>query len=301
MLRLQRTLSYDGAWANAIAEAEAEDATETVATAFAVIGLPHGTVLEPLAGAGVSSDEVVIADVRLVGKGETCPPNLVLISETPDGQRASINGLFLAVLLVPRSQTVRPVTAIALVDVDRGEAVAADFEAVDRTIGGERASLGAATLCISRRAPEVHTSTPSAAPLANLCVLRADKGRAPSVPAGFEVVGRALSTGTLGGSARHIAIRRAPPSGLLQTAIKPTLLDSVEKSAAGRRVAAERVESGHTSGAARPSALPLALPHFCLPRGANLRTDCPWPTAHDFALTDHRGARLYGCRCLRYG
>ena len=42
------------------------------------------------------------------------------------------------------------------------------------------------------------------------------------------------------------------------------------------------------------NALPQALPHFCLPRGAHIRHVCPWPTAHDFCLTDAKGKRLYG-------
>ena len=51
------------------------------------------------------------------------------------------------------------------------------------------------------------------------------------------------------------------------------------------------------AGNASNAGLPSALPHFCIPQGARLRLECPWPTAHEFALTDQEGSRLYGC-CL---
>ena len=334
MPRLERSASLteaDIAWADLAAETD--DAEAHVAEAFAVVGLAPGSVLEPLSG-GLSED-YVIAGVCLVGKGEAVPEGFEVLSETLCGQRASLNShgaaVHLAVRQLPRRQATRPVTALALVEADHyhghgqhaASHVPAGFEAIDRTVHGERVQMSK-TLCVCRHAVDPSDPSPTAVPLSAVAVLRPDKQtRELSVPPGFELLERHLSPGGLGGgTARHLCVRRARPCGLLQTAFKAALLDAVEygqrptAAAAAAKVAAATAPSADAPAPSPPpvarafdetgssswasswaSALPSALPQFCLPQGARLQLECPWPTAHEFALTDRHGARLYGCRC----
>lgn len=90
---------------------------------------------------------------------------------------------------------------------------------------------------------------------------------------------------------------------LVATALKPSLLDSLsyhdrpEPTAVPAAASSSCASPTGANAREAPLELPHALPHFCLPRGVQLRTECTWPTVHEFALTDAEGRRMYGC-CL---
>ena len=324
-----RSSSCDIAWADLVAQAD-DDTAAHVAEAFAVVGLAPGSVLEPLDGSSGGDDELVLANVCLVAKGEVVPEGHEVLTETLCGQKASINTagatLHLAVRRLPRREVIRPITAIAIVDAEHphggggggggGEdaRVPAGFEALDRTAHGERCQTSK-LICISRQPPSPCEPSAEAAPLAAVAVVRPSRhSREPEVPAGWQLLDRSLSAGLGGGSARHLCVRHARPCGLVQTPFKASLLEAIEYSQ--RPASASGSQGGGGSSGRRrnscwgsgdrqtpsfqadwASSLPSALPHFCLPLGARLLSECPWPSAHEFALTDRLGARLYGC-CL---
>ena len=78
-----------------------------------------------------------------------------MLVETPSGAKASLSqgvfdkDVFLAQRLVPRAVASRPITSIRLVDRAGGEGLPPGYEAVDRTISGERTTLDR-QLCVSR-------------------------------------------------------------------------------------------------------------------------------------------------------
>ena len=326
---LGRSLSERTAWDTALRE----PTVETVAEAFAVVGLPISTPLQPLMECG--GDELVLSNLCLVSAAEIKPEGLQVLTDTPNGQRAIISAgggtnVYLAQCLRPQRRCARPITAICLVDTERGESAPAGFEPVDCTAEAESAKL-ARTLFVSREVADPRDASPSATPLCRVAVL-ARHGRGSEPPPNFVRL-----EGVLGSTKaeRVLAFSRAAPSGLLQTPLKATILDSLLHHDRPRATAeeqewrdAEDGESGDSDSetaahrladdlsplssgpraradtmgdggmrSSYPRELPSALPHFCLPQGAQLRVSCPWPTAHDFALTDSGGARLYGC-CL---
>ena len=344
--------SCEIAWADLVAQAD-DDTAAHVAEAFAVVGLAPGSVLEPLDGSSGGDDELVLANVCLVAKGEAVPEGHEVLTETLCGQKASINNagatLHLAVRRLPRREVIRPITAIAIVGAEhphgggggsisgngsghgggsssggRGSGssggggedarVPAGFEALDRTAHGERCQTSK-LICISRQPPSPREPSSEAAPIAAVAVVRASRhSREPEVPAGWQLLDRSLSAGMGGGSARRLCVRRARPCGLVQTPFKASLLEAIEYSQRPAPASGSRGGGGSSVGrrnscwgngdrqtpsfqADWASSLPSALPHFCLPLGARLLGECPWPTAHEFALTDRLGARLYGC-CL---
>ena len=274
---LQRSNSCEDAWA----EADHEE-VETVAEAFAVVGIGRSATLQPLNSC--SGDEQVLVDVCLMAKGDPVPDDFEVLTQTPCGQRASINYggtfVFLAVRTLPRQLATEPIMAITLVDTDRGEVPAPGFQSIEHTSAGERVVMSK-LLCVSRRWPDPSDASAAAAPLVGLGVFRPDRhARELDVPSGFELVGHSLSPGPLGGgigggNTRHIAFRRAAPSGLLQTAFRASLLDTVERHErpTGERGATpmRRWDSDHSSyDSSWASALPTALPHFCMPQGAQV-------------------------------
>ena len=316
---LQSTKSAQAAWDYLI---QRDSPVETVAEAFAVIGLPIASPLQPLMPSG--GEELVLSNLCLVSAAEVKPEGFEVLTETPDGQRAILSAggstsVYLAQCLRPQRQCTRPITAIRLVDA--GESPPAGFEPADRTAEAERTNLGR-TLYVSRALADPRDGGPSAAPLASVAVL-ARSGRGSHTPPGFERLDGALGAPK---AERVLALSRAPPAGLLQTALKATIIDRILRHDRPRGHAADEHEDGSESaygggpdedsfarapgaararrvsresaqpGGAKPlRELPSALPHFCLPQGARLRAACPWPTQHDFALTDADGARLYGC------
>ena len=172
--------SCEIAWADLVAQAD-DDTAAHVAEAFAVVGLAPGSVLEPLDGSSGGDDELVLANVCLVAKGEAVPEGHEVLTETLCGQKASINNagatLHLAVRRLPRREVIRPITAIAIVDAEHphggggggggGEdaRVPAGFEALDRTAHGERCQTSK-LICISRQPPSPCEPSAEAAPLA---------------------------------------------------------------------------------------------------------------------------------------
>ena len=64
---------------------------ECIASHFAVCGVTPGA-LEPIDGRAAGSLDVLVdVCVVLPGKGEVVPPGFTLITQTPNGQRASLN------------------------------------------------------------------------------------------------------------------------------------------------------------------------------------------------------------------
>ena len=303
---------------------------ETVAQAFCVFGLPRATPLQPLST--TQDEEYVLANVCLITAGETPPDCYDVIMRTECGQRAVLSqggsnsnhakerdastAIFLAQRLALRRHCPRPITALVLVDVEHGEEPPSGFEPVNRTADAELCSVGRTQLYVSRASgtSEAHE------PLGQLVVLARERQRAPAAPGGFKLINGVLGPPK---AERCLAVRRCSPCGLLQTPLRGVLLDELLREArptassssssigsigggsgdgggggggggSGRRIAAA---ASTQAKSASTSALPSALMHFCLPQGARLRLDCPWPSAHEFALTDRDGARLYGC-CL---
>ena len=76
---------------------------ETVAEAFAVIGLPAATPLQPLLACG--DDELVLSNVCLVTAAEVKPEGFEVLTETPCGQRAALSTSSPAVSLMRRGIT----------------------------------------------------------------------------------------------------------------------------------------------------------------------------------------------------
>ena len=145
MPRLERSLSSQSTWAEALARTHATH-EPTVAEAFAVIGLPVSTPLQPLTRSG--GEELVLSNLCLVSATEIKPEGFEVVTETPCGQRAVLSAggavtVFLAQCLRPQSQCSRPITALRLVDVDKGENPPAGFVPVDCTTDAERGSFGA--------------------------------------------------------------------------------------------------------------------------------------------------------------
>ena len=325
-LALQRSDSCGAAWAELDSSSFID---ETVAEAFAVVGLPPRSVLEPL---NVSlHDDVVLANLCVVSAAEPCPAGFEVLSETPCARSAALNvasgtaasgsrPLFLAQRLAARRDCARPITAVRLVDTDRGEEPPTGFESVGLSAASERSPL-ARSIWVSRAVSDPRDTSTNAAPIGGMLVVARERGHVVSVPAGF-----LLLDGVLGSSRaeRCLALCRSSPTGLLQVPLKANILDSLlREDRPGRAqyggASAYGAATPHTAGgtpavpaasesatAARgieqpasqqQPALPSALPHFCLPQGCQLRVECPWPTAHEFALTDRLGVRLYGC-CL---
>ena len=220
----------------------------------------------------------------------------------------------------------RPITALQVIHVDRGEKPAPGFTPIANTVGGLEANLNYGgggrdiQLCAARALDKL--------PLCRLEVLVRSKGGL-RVPHGCLLVrgddGKPsnLNAGALG-STVHLAFERARPTALLQTPLKPAILDGLAasdrpqpqtpgatapppdaRSAAsdeGRDVGGPTTpRTGGvpplTGAAAATAALPHAIAHFCFPQGALLRDECRWPTTHQFALTDTQGQTLHGC-CL---
>ena len=97
---------------------------ETVAEAFAVIGLPVSAPLQTLTPCG--GDELVLANVLLVSAAEVKPEGFEVLTATPCGQKAVLSTgvpVYLAQMLKPQRQCSRPITALRLVDTERGEIV----------------------------------------------------------------------------------------------------------------------------------------------------------------------------------
>ena len=290
--------------------------SEPVVSAFVACGVAPGPLEPLLAGRRAAPADLVIDDVAVVLKGEECPPGYELLEHTPDGQRASLNHgdvlgkqLFLAIRRAPLAEAARPLTGLALIFADRGEEPPPGFEPVRRTVGGLGASLNAGgagreiLLCVSRELDERHRR----APLRDVAVLVRPKWSGQptiSLPRGHALVGpgaapahtvanaRSLNAGGLGSDV-YLCAARCAPCALQSTPLKPVLLDVLS---ARRPGAASSAAAADAPAAERAAAagLPQALPHFCLPQGALLRRSCVWPTAHEFALTDGDGARLYG-------
>jgi hypothetical protein len=319
--RLERSLSAELAWDDLIAH---EAAVETVAEAFCVVRLPEMEPLQPLDPVGM--DEPVLANLCLVGTAETKPEGFEVLTDTLCGHKAVVSSsggaVYLAQRVRPLRQCSRPITAICIVDTERGATAPADFEPVERTADAERAAFSR-TLWVSRTVADPRDTSSTAAPLAGVAVLTRH-GAGSQAPAGFERLDGALGAAR---AERLLAVRRARPCGLLQTPLCAAIVDSVLRrdrpqpskppAIAALEAAAAMAAPGNVSGgggdedggessgagggdgatATATHELPSALPHFCLPQGAQLRLECPWPTAHDFALTGSDGARLYGC-CL---
>lgn len=291
---LHRSLSAQIAWKDHV---RSETAVETVAEAFAVVSLPLLEPLQPLEPCG--DDEPVLSNLCFVTASEVKPEGFEVLIETPCSQKAVVStgggpAVYLAQCIRPMRLCLRPITAMCLVDSDRGETAPAGFEPVERTADAERATI-ARTLWVSRLVADPRDGSPSAAPLAAMVVLPRH-GHGSSVPPGYERL-----EGVLGGSRaeRVLAVCRARPTGLLQTPLKASIVEAVLRherptDAAGSSSGEssddddtglggdDRRGSGGESTARSMDMkeLPSALPHFCLPEGARLRTDCPWPTAH---------------------
>ena len=110
MVRQERSLSSQAAWAEAIAARTNDHAQETVAEAFAVVGLPHLSPLQPLMPVG--GDEPVLSNVCLVSASEVKPEGFEVLTETPCGQRAVLSSgggvsVYLAQCLRPQRQCSR--------------------------------------------------------------------------------------------------------------------------------------------------------------------------------------------------
>jgi len=323
---------------------------ECLAAHFVVCGLAPGNLEPNTLSLGRSCPRVnasleVITDIAIVapGRGECIPPGYVPVltagggarSAPPIGSVAAIGGLgALQLQVAVRRQALdscsgagsgaMPITALRVVYADRGETPGPGYEALRRTEHGERASFVGgsrgreAVLCVSRELGDE-----CAVPLLDLVVVYRDRHtRDVNVPAEYELLPRCLTAGSVG-AAVFFAFRRAPPFGLLNTPLRPTLLDHVAAShrpkpasresrrAAGGSGEGQSSRTGTSSagaeeeglgcwggkGEARGDELPHALPHFCLPRGVLLRDGGAWPTAHEFALTNASGRRMYGV-CL---
>ena len=272
---------------------------------------------------------------------EAKPDGFEVIEHTVCGQRAVISSGGGAVFLAQRLQPLRtcsdPITALCLVDAERGERAPRGYEQVKATTEAERSTFSR-SLWFTRK-PADPRDTTTLQPIGRVTILApgrnshggssSNSSSAPTAPPGFE----RLESGTLGSrnsGERFLAFERILPCGLLSTPLKATIVDALLRHNRPkpyghlRRPAAGTAASSHADGygeaddeeededddgggvgeGGSPSSshshireLPSALPHFCLPQGAQIRLTCPWPTAHDFALTDRLGARLYGC-CL---
>ena len=110
--RLERSLSSESAWQQHRVE---RHPVETVAEAFAVVGLAHGTPLQVLTPCG--GEMPVLAGLCLVSASETKPVGFELISDTPFGQTAVLSSagaakpVYLAQSLQPQQECARPITA----------------------------------------------------------------------------------------------------------------------------------------------------------------------------------------------
>lgn len=327
---------------------------ECLAAHFVVCGLAPG-LLEPNSfgdSSRVDASHEVITDIAIVSasRGELIPPGYEPVLTAGGGARsapaigsiATIGGTQSTQLQIAvRRQALNacgcgssetPITALQVIYADRNEKPDAGYEALRRPDGGESACFSGgsrgreAVICASRS-----LSSESAVPLVDIAVVHCDRhARDVRLPAGYELLPRSLTAGSAG-AAVFVAFRRALPVGLLNTPLRPAMLDHI--SASDRpRVEARRCRPGSTAancaemprggegfgagGAGAMSGgdvgeqyggrgqgdvlsgeLPHALPHFCFPRGVLLRNSGAWPTVHEFALTDASGRRLYGA-CL---
>ena len=318
--RLNRTASAEEAWNHHI---QRDAPQETVAEAFAVIGLPLTSSQQPLMASG--SEELVLSNLCLVSASEVKPEGFEVIKETFDRQRAVLSAgggtVYLAQCLRPQRLCLHPITALRLLDA--GDEPPAGFEPVDSTSEAQRA-LMICRLYVSRAVIDPCDSSPAATPLAGVTVLTRVSGRGfPRMPPGFERLGGVLGAPK---AERILGVCRAAPCGLLQTPLKAAMVDCLLRHArpsgrehgngGGGSESADDADDGyggepdddsfgagrsrseaaaHDAATAPLRELPSALPHFCVPQGAQIRVSCPWPTQHDFALTDADGARLYGC------
>lgn len=138
--------------------------------------------------------------------------------------------VFLAVCTEPITQcraSRRPITAVQAIHVDRGEKAVPGFTPITSTVSGHEANLnygGAGRdiqLCVARAADQV--------PLCRLEVLVRSRGglRVPQgclLMRGDDGKPRNLNAGSLG-STIFLAFERARPTALLQTPLKPSVLD----------------------------------------------------------------------------
>ena len=196
----------------------------------------------------------------------------------------------------------RPISDIRVVHLTRGEIIPEGYEPIKVHGTDEIAAFGTARsgsetlICITRSL--------SLSPLSDIIsVVREKNSSDVDVPHGFQLLPYSLSSASSGHS-MFLCYSRTHPIGLLNTPLRPSVIDAL--SANRRPVDAQNVVDKDAPTAkldvcdspiTSEEMLPYALPHFCLPHGAFLRDTCPWPTAHEFALTDANGARMYGC-CL---
>jgi hypothetical protein len=156
---------------------------ETVAEAFCQCGLPLNAPLQPLLPVSEDgAEECVLANVCLLTAADKAPECFEVVSTTECSKSASISAggtkdkdraatLFLAQRFAARRHCPRPITALRLVDVERGEAPPSGFEPVHRTAGAENCSLGRLQLFVSRgSAGDPRDTSPAASPLGLRCL-----------------------------------------------------------------------------------------------------------------------------------
>jgi len=242
---------------------------ECLAAHFVVCGLAPG-LLEPNSfgdSSRVDASHEVITDIAIVSasRGELIPPGYEPVLTAGGGARsapaigsiATIGGTQSTQLQIAvRRQALNacgcgssetPITALQVIYADRNEKPDAGYEALRRPDGGESACFSGgsrgreAVICASRS-----LSSESAVPLVDIAVVHCDRhARDVRLPAGYELLPRSLTSGSAG-AAVFVAFRRALPVGLLNTPLRPAMLDHI--SASDRpRVEARRCRPGSTA------------------------------------------------------